>query len=141
MDLLLVCLFSTGYNIVHYQFYPEQLRSLYFFIIEILRTNVMVLLTFYYLKMASSLLKNQYQCFKYILAISYIVLMVMMTECGITLVIKQQKGLYKWNSLCSKIQFLALRWGPVIISFFFLIITFSIHCMIGKQFKKRDKNL
>lgn len=82
MTILLVALISAGYNIVHYQVIKTMYRSRLFMIIEILRVNVMAMITFYYLQMASEQIldKKYYKCTYCLLFITYFTLMGYMVD-------------------------------------------------------------
>ena len=59
-NVLLMAFISCLYNIIHYLAIPYGKRAAFNSIVEILRTNVLILITFYYLRCASEeLLKRR----------------------------------------------------------------------------------
>jgi hypothetical protein len=134
---------TTVYNVWHYQIEPDHWRSRDYFVLEILNTNIMILLTFYYLKMASEhlLTKSQYKTLKRSLIVVYVFCMVYMTYCGIKLQEKVISGEVSWDQMCGDLLYDALRWGPAFVSVLFLAMAFFIHDMIRKQFKKNRESI
>jgi len=70
-----------------------------YFVNEILRTNIMILLTFYYVRMASVglLSRKDYKSLKYTLICLYFLLMGFMLYCGFFIWYEQEYKTLQWN--------------------------------------------
>lgn len=133
--MLLVCLFTSLYNSFHY-FMPTMYRARFFSAIEILRFNIMMLFVSFYLRMASEELfkRKGYLCFKRVLLGMYFIFTCLMLCCGIYAFIELTEGHIRPESLCIKIYFVALRWGPLLATIVFLVFACLIHQRINKLY-------
>ena len=118
-------------------------RAKYNSIVEILRTDVLILITFYYLRCASEeiLRRRSYLIYKQIIAFFFILMTVMMISGGIVIYIKLRDGLSP-RDLCMEMQFLTFKWGPAISSFIFLILAIHLQCKISilhNKFRRKMK--
>lgn len=86
----------------------------------------MILITFYYLKMASEEIfkRKQYLIFKKVIIISYLIVMATMIGCMVWIKVHNLRG----RELCVEPSFIILRFAALICSLIFLIIT----CFIKK---------
>lgn len=124
--MLLMALISCLYNVFHYLVIDYSNRAKYNSIVEILRTDVLILITFYYLRCASEeiLRRRSYLIYKQVITGFFIFMTVIMISGGIVIFIKLRDGLNS-KDLCLEIQFLSFKWGPIISSFIFFIL--AIH--------------
>ena len=121
-----MALISCLYNVFHYLVIDYSNREKYNSIVEILRTDVLILMTFYYLRCASEeiLRRRSYLIYKQVIAGFFIFMTVIMISGGIVIFIKLRDGLSS-KDLCLEFQFLSFKWGPIISSFIFFIL--AIH--------------
>ena len=111
-------------------------------VIEILRTNILTLVIYYYLRMASEeILKRQsYICFKRVLITFCIIINILMITCTGILYVKMRIGEIKSNQICKMIEFTLYRWGAAISSLIFLVFAFHLrHMLIYKRNKQIRK--
>ena len=83
-NILLAVFVASTYNLFHYQIVNVKYRSKLYAIIEIMRTNILILVIYYYLRMASEeiLKRHSYICFKRVLATFCIVINILMITCA-----------------------------------------------------------
>lgn len=137
-DILIICAISTFYSCIHY-LSDYGYRSKTFPIISILKFNSMVLITFYYLKMASEQIfeRDQYLRFKTALMATYIFFMSLMIYSMIKIYMIMDSGELETDQLCISWNYMSLRWGEVICSIIFLIITVFVQIRIEDEFKNK----
>ena len=134
--ILELALVAALYNAYHYQLMKEDYRARMFLLVEILRTLVMAVIVFYYLKMASEeiLRAKQYQCFKVTLLLVTTVILVFMLGGWLT-IMKWLSDVNKYeiypDDLCVLPIFRIFRVCPVIISLIFLGLAFVIQIKLA----------
>ncbi len=109
------CALSSLYTFFHY-FMPVKYRTRMFWLIEILRFNIMMLFIKYFLNMASEELfkRKQYLKFKTVLWITYGFFTVIMFSSGGYALWDISSNEVEGQDLCRKIYYLSLRWGPFV---------------------------
>ena len=142
-DILVICAISTFYTTIHYLTWHSY-RAKMFSLIIILKFNVMMLITFYYLKMASEQIfqREQYLRFKWSLVATYVFFMTLMIYSMIKIYVLLDLGTsnpdgLEADQLCISWNYMSLRWGEVICSIIFLIITVFVQIKVEDEFKKR----
>ena len=116
------------YAIIHYQIIEESSRKSFHCIIEILRTNVLLLVAFYYLKAASEELfsRARYLLFKRTIIIFYFVFMVFMCVGGVLVYNDIKSGEVTSDQICINVTYLSFRWGPMLASLLLSVISIFI---------------
>ena len=122
-----MALISCLYNVVHYSVIPYSSRAQFNSIVEILRTDVLILITFYYVRCASEeiLRRRTYLIYKKVIAIFFIFMTFIMISGGIIIFVKIENGLSS-KDLCLELEFLSFKWGPAISSFIFLSLAINL---------------
>lgn len=89
-NVLVMALVSCLYNVVHYNYIDYGDRAKFNSIVEILRTDVLILITFYYLRCASEeiLKRSSYLIYKKVIAIFFVLMTVVMISGGIVIFLK-----------------------------------------------------
>lgn len=125
-NVLLMALISCLYNVVHYLVIPYSYRAKLNSIVDILRTDVLIFITFYYLRCASEeiLKRRSYLIYKQVIALFAILITFLMISNGIVIFVKLEEGL-KPRDLCLHMEYLSFKYGPAISSLIFLIL--AIH--------------
>jgi polyferredoxin len=97
-----MALVSCLYNVVHYLVIPYGRRAQLNSIVEVLRTDVLILITFYYLRCASEeiLKRRHYLIYKQVIALFFIFMTVVMISGGIVIFIKIENGGLSSKDLC-----------------------------------------
>jgi hypothetical protein len=142
MNVLLMALVSCIYNIVHYLVIPYSKRAQFNSIVEILRTDVLILITIYYLRCASEeiLRRRSYLIYKQCLGIFFIGTTVIMTSGGVLVFIKIENGLSS-KDLCLELEYLSFKWGPTISSLFLLILGIHLRLLLSYKNRKYKRKL
>ena len=137
-DILVVCATTSFYTTIHYLM-PRSYRAGMVSFIAVLRFNIMIMLTFYYLKMASEQIfsRIQYLRFKWTLLFTYAIFMSLMLFSSIAVYVQLDAGTYRPDQLCISWNFLSLRWGEIFCSMVFLIITVFVQIRVEDEFKKK----
>ena len=143
-NVLLMALISCLYNVVHYLIIPYGKRAQFNSIVEILRTNVLILITFYYLRCASEeiLRRRSYLLYKQVIATFFIFMTVIMISGGIVIFYKIEHGHITSKQLCKEMEFQSFKWGPTISSFIFLILAIHLQCklsIVHNKFRRKMK--
>lgn len=125
------------YAIIHYRVMEESSRKYFHCILEILRTNVLLLVTFYYLKMASEELftRQRYLLFKRTILIFYSLFMIFMCIGGIKVYFDIKNGTTS-DEMCINMAYLSFRWGPLLASLLLSVISICIWKTVSKLTKK-----
>lgn len=126
--ILIIVFISSVYNVVHYQIMPKGNRSKLYSVIEIFRTNILLLVIYYYLRMASEeiLKRHVYLIYKTSLKIYFIFINSLMIVCGIIIYHRINIEKTSGNKLCIELEFQLYRWGSAITSIIFLILALHL---------------
>ena len=110
-----------------------------FAIVSILKFNIMMLITFYYLKMASEQIftRTQYIRFKWTLITAYSIFMTLMVYSALNIFIDLYSKAILHSQLCISWHYMSLKWGELICSVIFLIITVLVQIKIEDDFKRK----
>lgn len=107
------------------------MRASLYSIIEIFRTNILIFIVFYYLRMASEeiLKRDVYLLYKTALKVFFICINTLMVTCAIIIFnllnLENEDQRVTADKLCMNIEFRLYRWGSALTSIIFLIL--SLH--------------
>jgi hypothetical protein len=138
-----MALISCLYNIVHYLCIPTGYRAKFNSIVEILRTDVLILIIFYYVRCASEEIfrRKTYLIYKKVIAVFFLFMNGIMISGGIIIFLKLENNELSSTELCRELVYLSFKWGPAISSFIFLILSIHLQMRLSKIHLKYRKKL
>ena len=125
-------LVMVTYNFFHYSILQDDKRAKHYGLIELLRFNVLILITLYYLRSSSEeiLKRRKYLQIKKLLLTFYIAQMTISIIGGINLYIEVTYNNLKSDQFCVHWFFKILRYGSVLTMLLFLFIALQIQKML-----------
>ena len=138
MDILVVCAITSFYFVIHYLMTHEY-RQNFFLIPSILRFNIMMLISFYYLKMASDLIfnKKQYYKFKRLMFSIYFIFMFALITLYVFVATDLSSGKLQLQNICVHKSYLAYKYSELICALIFFIVVVLMNIKVEMAFLKK----
>ena len=138
MDILVFCAITSFYFVIHYLMTHEY-RQNFFLIPSILRFNIMMLISFYYLKMASDLIfnKKQYYQFKRLMFSIYFIFMSALITMYVFVATDLSSGNLQLNNICIHKSYLAYKFSELLCALIFFIVVVLMNIKVEMAFLKK----